>query len=348
MIVIGFMHYRKKPIGLNRAYAFAAVAKAEGAELLFFSPGAVDFKNKKINGYIYQNGEWINTISEFPDVICNVTGIASGKQDETIERLRKKIPFTSHSIGSKETVYRNIMKYKEFSNYLVPSEKVVSVEDFFNLLDKYGEIVFKPSLGHQGIDVYYISKEGGSYKVLYKADETNYDFNKMSDFISDKIDEVEYIIQPYINCRTKSGNSYDFRLHVQKNLMGEWVTTQIYPRIAEGGNIVCNISSGGYITRLVPFLKREFGENYYNIQKYIENFSLQLATHMDKIQKELYKEELDELGIDIGLDANQKICIYEVNWRPGPPPSINIDLNVVKNAIHYAMFLANKNICGSV
>ena len=82
--------------------------------------------------------------------------------------------------------------------------------------------------------------------------------------------------------------------------------------------------------------------------KYIENFSLQFAAHMDKIQKELYNEELDELGIDIGLDKNQKICIYEVNWRPGYPPSMNLDLNVVKNAIHYAMYLADKKDINNV
>ena len=71
---------------------------------------------------------------------------------------------------------------------------------------------------------------------------------------------------------------------------------------------------------------------------------MQLAATMDKIQKEHYNEELDELGIDIGIDENKKIWIYEVNWRPGYPPSMNLDLNIVKNAIHYAMFLAEKRL----
>lgn len=346
MVVIGFMHYRKKPT--NRAYAFAVIAKAEGAELLYFSPGAVDFQERKINGYIYQNGEWINTISEFPDVICNVTSFSKGKQEEIAERLREEIPFTSNSIGSKETVYKNIMNYKEFSNYLVPSEKVLSFEHFTSLLDKYGEIVFKPSTGRQGINVYFISKESSSFKILSGVEKTNYALSDLSDFVTDRIGKEEYLIQPYINCRTKSGNSFDFRLHVQKNLEGEWVISKIYPRIAESGSIVCNISSGGYTCELTTFLKREFGDDYYNIQKYIEQFTLQLAVHMDKIQKELYSEELDELGIDIGLDTNQKICIYEVNWRPGYPPSMNIELNVVKNSIHYSMYLSNKNINASI
>ena len=130
---------------------------------------------------------------------------------------------------------------------------------------------------------------------------------------------------------------------MQKNKKCEWVTAKIYPRIAETGSIVSNLSAGGYTSELTAFLKREFGSGYFDIKKYIERFSLQFAAHMDKIQKELYNEELDELGIDIGLDQNQKICVYETNWRPGYPPSMNADLSIVKNIIHYAMFLAGRN-----
>jgi len=325
-MLIGFMHYRRKPT--NKAYAFAAVAKLEGAELLFFSPGMVDLQNRKINGYIYDNGEWIKTASRFPDVICNVAALPGERQNQIAEKLYKEIPFTSYSIGDKATVYGSIMKYKEFANYLVPTETVSTVKHFRKLLDKYEEIVLKPSIGRQGIDVYYFKKNDVTQEML--------------EFISDKISKEEYLVQPYINCRTKLGSPYDLRLHVQKGLSGEWAITKIYPRIAERGSIVCNLARGGHTIELTSFLKKEFGNNYLNIQKSIEIFSLQLAKHMDKIQNNLYKEELDELGIDIGLDANQKIWVYEINWRPGSPPSLNIELNVVKNAIQYALFLANK------
>lgn len=343
-MLIGYMHYRKKPMELNRAYAFAAVAKAEGAELLFFSPGAIDFQKRKISGYIYNNGEWVDTVSEYPDVVCNVVGFSRDKQVEAIERLQKEVPFTSYSIGSKMTVYNNLVDYKKFSSYLVPSDKVLSVKHFLMLLDKYTEIVFKPSSGCQGLDVYYIKRENETFKILSSNEEISYDANEISNFILNKIEQEEYIVQPYINSRTKSGDSYDFRLHVQKNSAGEWVVSKIYPRISPNGSIVCNISQGGYTYELISFLKREFGDNYYNIKKYLEIFSLQLAEHMDEIQKELYGEELSELGIDVGLDNSQRVYIYEINWRPGHPPCDNIDLSIIKNSIHYAILLAKRKI----
>ena len=341
-MLIGYMHYRKNPAGLNRAYAFAAVAKAEGAELLYFSPGAADFDKGIINGYKYDSGEWIRSASRYPDVIYNTTGFSGDKQIKAAKALQQKIPFTSHSIGSKMTVYRNLMKYKKYSDYLVLSENVSSTEDFFAFLDKYPEAVFKPSWGNQGLNICHIIKQGNEFRVQSGTESARYNAEDMSDFILGKIKQDEYIIQPYLNCRTKAGVPYDLRLHVQKGHMGRWAAPVIYPRISSNDNIVCNIGQGGYTGDLTGFLKREFGERYYNIHKYIEMFSLQLAAHMDEIQNELYGEELNELGIDIGLDKEQKIFIYEVNWRPGHPPFTNINLSVIKNTVKYAMYLANR------
>ena len=37
--------------------------------------------------------------------------------------------------------------------------------------------------------------------------------------------------------------------------------------------------------------------------------------------KKYFNETIDELGMDVGLDENDKIWIFEVNWRPGCPPT---------------------------
>ena len=339
---IGYMHYRKIPLGLKRAYAFAAVAQAEGADLLYFSPGAIDFEKRIINGYIYSNGEWVNTISRYPDVVYNTVGFSRDKQIEAVDRLQAEVPFTSYSIGSKMTVFNNLMKYKEFACYLVPTEKVLSAKHFLVLSDMYPEMVFKPSCGHQGENVYYIKREGESFRMLSGAEEVRCGAKQLSDMILKKTQQAEYVVQPYINCRTKSGESYDLRLHVQKNFKGDWVVSNIYPRISSDGGIVCNISRGGHTNELAGFLKREFDADDQRVKKYLEVFALQLAAHMDEIQKELYGEHLDELGIDVGLDQKKKVHIYEINWRPGHPPLNNVDLSIVKNTVRYAMFLAGK------
>ena len=329
-MLIGYMHYRKRPHGLNKAYAFAAVAEAEGARLLFFSPGAVDFENRIIKGYIYKNGRWKRTNSRFPDVILNVAAFSGERQIEAAERLEKEIPFTDHAIGDKLSVFKNLSKYGELAESLIPTEELLSVRHFFKLLERYKEVVLKPSSGCQGIGVYHIRREDAA------------DYKKLSEFVAGKLAGETCLVQPYINCRTKAGAPYDFRLHTQKNGEGGRVITRIYPRVSVKGGIVCNLSGGGYTAGLKDFMSTEFGADAAAVTASVERFALRLAGIMDEIQMKLYGEELDELGIDIGLDENRKIRLYEVNWRPGTPPSWYIELNTVTNKIRYAMYLASR------
>ena len=101
-----------------------------------------------------------------------------------------------------------------------------------------------------------------------------------------------------------------------------------------------NINNGGFTNYLDPFLQQEFKEEAFNIRRMLEHFSLSLANHLDQIQMVKYGEVIDEIGIDIGLDENLKIWIYEVNWRPGCPPAFYLELDVVVHSIQYAKFIA--------
>ena len=55
---------------------------------------------------------------------------------------------------------------------------------------------------------------------------------QLNGLINQKLSKETFIVQPYIQSVTKSGQVFDFRFHVQKNGNGEWVITTIYPRIA--------------------------------------------------------------------------------------------------------------------
>lgn len=114
---------------LNHAYA--VVAKAEGAELLYFSPQKICFEEKKIQGYIYENGSWQETIRPFPIVIYNAGSPQKlQKSSEIVEKLKQKIPFTSFSIGHKMKVYERPQKEGVFAKYLIPSKSIYSFSSF--------------------------------------------------------------------------------------------------------------------------------------------------------------------------------------------------------------------------
>ncbi|MCM3743092.1 YheC/YheD family protein [Sporosarcina luteola] len=341
MTIIGMLHHRKNPDTVMKAYAFAAVAEAEGAKFFYFSPGEVNFLNRTIKGQVYEKGEWKSKVMPFPDVIYNAGSPEKlSKSKEIIEKLKKVIPFTTYSIGNKWSVNRRLKEAKDFASYLIPTEVVKNADHFFKFLSAFEKVVFKPIDGRKGKGIFFIVQEKGQFVVKGEGTDRIYEKSQLNGFLKQKLAKETFIVQPYIQSVTKSGQVFDFRLHVQKNGNGEWVITTIYPRIAPQGSIIANINSGGYTNYLDPFLEHEFKEDAFNIRKKLEFFSLSLAKHLDELQMEKFGEVIDEIGVDVGMDDQLKLWIYEVNWRPGCPPAFYLELDVVKNTIKYAMYVA--------
>jgi hypothetical protein len=159
---------------------------------------------------------------------------------------------------------------------------------------------------------------------------------ELTRYLHPLIKAQKFLIQPFIECKTKNGLTYDFRLHVQKNGKGKWEITLIYPRISGNAKMISNISSGGYRGELASFLKDEFDEDSIKVKESLEVFALSFSAHFDT----LYEHSFDELGIDVGIDANQRLWLFEVNWRPG---SKNREFDVGKRLIPYCKYLLNKN-----
>lgn len=341
MTLIGMLHHRLDPNNVKKVYAYAAVAKVEGISFFYFTPGKVNIEKQYILGKIYENGEWIEKEFPFPDVIFNASYPVSDKAEQIVDYLSDRIPFTSHSIGDKLTVYKRIKHANEFAQYLIPFYNITDIQVFFDMIKHHGRVIIKPLYGHQGGGIISIEKYGINHFEINEAGLVSTINNKqMSDLISSKLQEQDYLVQKFISSQTKSGHVFDFRLHVQKNGEGKWVITSIYPRIGRLGTITSNMGSGGYSTYLDSFLKIEFGDSWYDIQRYLEQFALSFSKHFDSLYGSV---SLDELGIDVGIDENQKLWLFEVNWRPGPPNIFSLELDVAKNTILYAKYLAERN-----
>ncbi|MEH7492898.1 YheC/YheD family protein [Neobacillus niacini] len=345
MTLIGMLHHRKDPNTVIKSYAYAVVAMAEGADFIYFTPKSVNFDNQTIEGYEYKNGSWQERITPFPDVIYN-TGSPEKLEvsKDIINQLKETIPFTTVSLGNKWTINERLIKGKEFSKYLIPAKVLKEWNDLTEFLNLYTDVVVKPMDGRKGQGIYFIKTCDKGFIVNKDSQDKTYTKNELKEFFYTLLEENTYIVQPYIISKTKSGLAFDFRLHAQKNREGKWVITTIYPRIASDCTIVTNINNGGYTNYLLPFLNQEFSEEEaYNIKRTLEYFTLALARHLDELQMLEFSEVIDEIGIDVGLDENQKLWIYEVNWRPGCPPAFYLELDVVRNTIQYALYLANNH-----
>jgi len=326
---------------VTKAYTYSVVAKAEGIEFFYFTPGKVNIKNQTILGKYYDKGEWLDKEYPFPDAIYNSSYPLTARAEKIVDYLSERIPFTSHSVGDKLTVYKIVEKGNDFKQYLIPTVKLVNIELLMGMINLYSKIIIKPVSGHQGGGILFIEKQDDNlFKIIDSGRILLYKKQELLDLVLPKIKEEEYIGQKFISSRLQSGLVYDFRLHVQKNGEGKWVITTIYPRIGAFGSITSNLSGGGYTAFLDSFLQKEFNDNWFDIKRMLEQFSLNFSNHFDSLYNDV---TFDELGIDVGIDENQKLWLFEVNWRPGAPIIFNRELDVALNTIHYANYLAKNN-----
>lgn len=337
MVTVGMLDL-KHPKDNLKAYPYACVAKAEGINFFCFRPSDVNLKTKTIQGYFYENGSWIVRQTIFPDVIYNSNSQGKSEEDQIIiEALRFLIPFTSYPVGDKIKVLEMLGKSEKFATHLPETKEVEDVISTVDFINQKMNIVLKPRHGRKGNGIIFVRHTEDIYEVTMENKTEQLIEAELFDMIKEIIPK-KYIAQQYIRSVNKTGNAFDLRLHVQKDGMGEWKICSIYPRIAPHDSIKTNISSGGATLYMAPFLEQEYDEESFNMKMYLEFFSLSVAKEMD----EIYGVSFDELGIDVGLDENKKIWLYEINWHPGVPPVFYLELDVVKTSFEYCRYLADK------
>lgn len=334
MVEVGLLHNHSRPEKVKKAYAFQAVALMEGIHFFCFTYGDVDVEMEKINGWVYQ-GEWVRVERNFPDIVINSCSAKTKIHKKIRNKLKEKSIFTSHYVGHKMKVYKKILKGVTFADYLIPSFPVRDGLDVLAFLEDKPRGVFKSYRGNQGKKVFFLEKAGAIYMVKKGVEEQRFDKEGIVSFIENLIVKEKWLIQPYIQARTKNGRSYDFRLHMQKNGLGDWEITLIYPRLSSGERLNSNISSGGSRVELIPFLRKEFPNSWTLVMEKLEVFSLEFTKHFEN----LYKRPFDELGIDVGLDQDGKLWIFEVNSRPGCKQR---EFEVAKRHLAYCRYLASK------
>ncbi|SCU36845.1 Uncharacterised protein [Staphylococcus xylosus] len=84
----------------------------------------------------------------------------------------------------------------------------------------------------------------------------------------------------------------------------------MYPRI--GIYITSNVNSGGSISPLVPFLKKSFQKSWLNIKEDLDLLYEEIISSIEG----LFNKNIDVLGVDVGIDTNGRLWIFENNTFP--------------------------------
>jgi len=220
------------------------------------------------------------------------------------------------SVISKLNNWTLLQKDKRVASSL-PETLPFSMQNLQAMLKRYPILYLKPDNSCQGKGAMRIDKlPGGRYVLRSRDTKEQYTFRYLIPLyieIQKTRMNRPYLIQQGIVSQTPSGEMVDIRVHLVRTKHG-WRTAGMAARIASITNVVTNRSSGGQPIHLDELFLSHLSYTPREFQQKVEELN-RLAHRAVRLISARYPA-FSEFGVDIGMDPNGKLWIYEVNIRP--------------------------------
>ncbi|WP_442601957.1 YheC/YheD family protein [Paenibacillus sp. KN14-4R] len=211
--------------------------------------------------------------------------------------------------------YEFLMQNDDFKRYLPPTYEMTD-ENIKLLFEESKSIFAKSNTGFGGFGVVKINKLSPTRYQTIHSDGTVFTFDSFEHMYAYMLKvqgRKSYVVQKGLKLLTYKKRPFDIRIMVQKNKFGEWVTTGILGRLAKKGKVITNFMNGGKVYPLSKLLSPYYARSErYSFIENLEKLGWEVAVYMN----EGYPS-VAAYGVDIGLSADYKPWIIEVNTRPG-------------------------------
>jgi len=355
ILTTGFTGNLQKPFGeRSNFFQFLLTEGLEKTAYYFiFTPSLINWEEKTINGLFWQKEGWHLLTVPIPEVVYN--RIPNRTIEGSEEVIRTKLFLKS--IGSrlfnpgffnKWDIFQLLKNYPQVAVYLPETILAPTAADVNELLKEHDLLYLKPIHGSLGLGIYRIFKQNNNIIIENRLNErlikrsfkqlTNTTFNK----IFHNLNLQKYILQQGIKLAKYNNNPYDFRIHLHKNKKNKWNVVAIAGKVAGSDAVTTHIRTGGNIVPTETLLIQSFGEKGNLIINDLELAAVQIA----EVVEYTIKEDVGELGLDVGVDEDQKIWLFEVNSKPGRsifkhPNFKQAGKISAKQIIDYSIYLAN-------
>lgn len=309
---IGYLTTLKKPGELAEIIAVACAYK--GIPFIYLNPKDIVVDQKKVTGRILVGDKWQRATVPLPKFI-DISPYCFKMSPDKLNFLRENsvLSDTGENRFNKVRLQNLLLEDENFKHLVIPTKTVKSLEDIIDYLNKYNHTILKPQSGQFGIGVISLKKRGDKYELKYNNKEKIITYADLLNIYNEGISSKPYIIQQFIDSITKGGYPFDCRINMEKNDQGEWVIAKKFIRIGINQKVVSNISRGGGVSETKPFLKANFNQKYIEI----ENKLKEIGKTLPKKIEELRGIRLVRMGIDLGINTNGDVFLFEVNSSPG-------------------------------
>jgi hypothetical protein len=296
--------------------ACAYVARENNAHFYWFYPEDISYSFPLIKGYSIHNGGWESRYFAYPDVIYDRLKEKGGVKYKQAYAKLQAIPSTEERKGgsfSKLKLYRMLESDSMLTHHLLPYLSVEDPEELLYFMSVHGASVIKHSRGSLGEKIVFVEPANDYYLVKDHHLLHRLTRSEMLSLLSSLCKKKGYLIQRFVHSSTIEGLPYYIRAHAVKNKYKEWqlLTSIAYISIDPNNKNANHNSRFWVFSDWEWFAKHQFFECSEEISARIETLVYQLTAFLDQN----LNERISEIGIDIGIDEQSRIWLFEANMN---------------------------------
>lgn len=216
-------------------------------------------------------------------------------------------------IASKALKTMVLMKNDRVASY-IPETRWYHDHTLMEMLNKYSFIYIKPDKGTGGGGILSVRRiHVDQVEVCDLYHKKRIPIFQLYGWLRKRLKSSQrYIVQRGIDLANVRGRPFDIRVFMQKPKR-YWMISGIAAKIAAPGKIVTNYCKGGRpieATKALYVATRDHEK--------VKKITIEIYYLSKEIAKILNRQfaGLRELGIDLGIDKQNKIWIFEVNTQP--------------------------------
>lgn len=334
----GFTGSPQKPFGGRTSLfrQFLLAGKEYGTYFFVFTPAMINWRDETINGwFIHYRRDlkeyvWQAERTPFPDVVYERIPNRKLEMIPSVVRCKEQLLKHRHPMHwfnqgffNKWSIHTKLWEHPIVSAYMPETHLSPNAQTLQAMLERHRIVFLKPSGGSSGIGIIRIAfhpKHGyycryhqlqGKRNVLklFPSVEKIIQF-----FFSGRNGGLDnYIAQQGIRLLRHQNRPVDFRLHLHKDRTFDWRVAGAGAKVAGDGSVTTHVRTGGYVIPAEYMLRSQYGANGRHMQLKLEQAAKQIALALE----ETTEGRLGELGLDMGLDADHHVWLFEVNAKPG-------------------------------
>jgi hypothetical protein len=320
------------------------IAAQSGLRLFAFAPWTWDKQSDSVKGWTWctQKQRWESSLQKLPSVVYDRSWPETQEEKQryraSIVRIHagKKLTFLNGSLPNKGKVYEILSRDWALRSFLPPTALYKGTDSLALWLSKHRYSVFlKPIAGSQGKRVISVQRmdngqiqltgrQGNNEPFALRCGDETEALRRVARWIGHRT----YIMQPMLDLRGPSGEPFDVRVLIQKNLKGLWTVTGIAARKGAPGSVTSNLHGGGVAVPPQELLALLFGEKRGSeLLQELNRASFLIVACLEESWG-----RFAEIGLDFGIDRSGRIWFLEANSKPGRSAMGSIG----KDAAHHA------------